>query len=102
MTEYTGAVKAELEETGAKKVGVTMGDLRLYECPLSFITDETWQMMRAVFLADGSQQLYFSGGWADQPHWFIEALEMYRAETARRMKRDGDGGKKDRGSLIGG
>lgn len=69
-----------------------MGDLRLYECPLSYITEETWQVMRLVFLTDGSQQLYFPGGWGSQPHWLIEALELYRAENARKTKEAPDGG----------
>lgn len=72
-----------------------MGDLRLYECPQSYITEETWQIIRTVFLVDGSQQLYFKGGWADQPHWFIEALEIYRAEKARKTKKDPDVGQKN-------
>ncbi len=91
---YTPEINEELKATAARKVGVTMGDLRLYECPLSYITDETHQMMRTVFMVDGTQALYFSGGWADQPCWFIEASEIYRAETARKLK-DGNGGKKN-------
>lgn len=72
-----------------------MGDLRLYECPQSYITEETWQIMRLVFLVEQSQQMYFTGGWADQPHWLIEGLEIYRAEIARKTKKDPDGGQKN-------
>lgn len=67
---------------GAQKV-MGLGDLRLYECPLSYITEETARLMRLVFLLDSTGKLLFEGGWADQPFWLAEAYEIYRGEKGR-------------------
>ena len=41
-----------------------------------------------MYLVDDSKQLLFGGGWADQPHWLVEALEIFKAETAKRLKKE--------------
>ena len=66
----------------AQKV-LGLGDIRLYECPLSYLTEETAELMRVVFMIDSTGQLLFEGGWADQPFWLVEAYEIYRTEKAR-------------------
>jgi hypothetical protein len=57
--------------------------LRLYECPLSYISEETFAVMRTVFMMESSGCFYFDGGLADQPCWAVEALEIYQSERAR-------------------
>lgn len=80
-------VMDEHAEKGAKKV-FSLGNLRLYECPLCYLTDDTREMMRLVFLADASGVLMHGNGWADQDAWFVEAYEIFRVESARHVKKD--------------
>mgnify|MGYP001612884398 CR=1 FL=1 len=89
VAEYTQDVKIELKEKNAQKV-FSLGGLRLYECPLSFITEDTALIMRLVYLIDTSKHLLHQGGWADQPCWFVEAVEIYRVEAAGYLKRLND------------
>ena len=65
---------------GARKVAV-LGDIRLYECPLSYIAEETAEILQAVFLVTETHIPYFPGGWADQPHWLSEAVGLYKKEV---------------------
>jgi len=90
--DYSEAVKRELNEKNAQKV-FSLGDIRLYECPLSYITEETAEIMRLVYLIDASGHLLHQGGWADQPCWLVEAYEIYKAESAR-VQADRGGGKR--------
>ena len=84
VEEYTDEVKDELKEKGAKKVFM-VGDIRLYECPLSLITIDTREIMRLCYLVDASKSLLYSGGWGDQPMWFVEAFEIFNIENARKV-----------------
>lgn len=61
---------------------VSLGSLRLYECPLSYISEETFEVMKTVFMMENSGSLYLDGGLADQPSWVAEALEIYQVERA--------------------
>lgn len=88
VSGYTEEVIEEHGGKGAQKV-FSVGGIRLYECPLSYITDETSRLMRMVFLIDGTGHLPFSGGWADQPYWLVEAFEVYKIESARALKEKG-------------
>lgn len=90
MTQYTEEVTAELRGKGAKKVASFAG-LRLYECPSSYITPETLEMMRAVFVSETIGSLPCAGGWTEQPLWFVEAYEIYKAESCAASKDKGDG-----------
>ncbi len=78
--EQKKRIGAYLENNNAKKVFM-LGDIRLYECPLTWISEETYHMLRAVYLAKDSSVLYNAGGWADQPEWFIDAYELQRTEA---------------------
>ncbi|VAW37799.1 hypothetical protein MNBD_DELTA02-725 [hydrothermal vent metagenome] len=69
----------------AQKV-FTLGDIRLYECPVSYISRDTVELMRLVYLIDGSKGLLYSGGWGDQPAWLVEAVEAFRMETVGRTR----------------
>jgi len=85
VDSYDDSVNNEHNSKDAKKV-FALGDLRLYECPVSFITEETAFMMKAVFLSVDTKALYFGGGIADQPEWFVRALEVFSEENDRYMK----------------
>lgn len=87
---YTEEVAEEIKAKGAEKVFSLRG-LRLYECPLSFITWETREMIRAVYLMEGGGRLFFSGGWGEQSAWLIEAFEIFKAENAAFRKDVADG-----------
>ncbi|MFQ5465534.1 MAG: hypothetical protein ACE5EI_06365 [Thermodesulfobacteriota bacterium] len=90
MEEYTPEVTREHLGRGAKKV-FRLGGLRLYECPLSYMTVDTAEVMRLVYLVDGSGALLHPGGWGGQPAWLVEACELYRVESARNIKDKSDG-----------
>lgn len=90
VTEYTYGVIYELKEKGAKKV-ISLGDIRLFECPLTYITSETWEMMRLAYMVEDSKRLLHEGEWGAQPYWLVEAVEIYKAEIANQMKKDHGG-----------
>ena len=90
VTHYSQDIVEEHREKRAGKV-LGLGDLRLYECPLSYITQDTRDVVRLVFLADSSGHLLYDGGWAGQPAWFVEAYETFRIESAKHLKGKTDG-----------
>jgi len=57
--------------------------LRLYECPVSYITEDTWEIVQMIRLLEHTGRLPLSGGWADQPYWFVEAYGIYLEECER-------------------
>ncbi|MFQ5428045.1 MAG: hypothetical protein ACE5EZ_03595 [Thermodesulfobacteriota bacterium] len=75
----------EITSKHAGKV-FSLGEIRFYECPLTAITVETFELIRVVYLLESSAQLFFDGGWADQPHWLVEAYEIYKMETFEYLK----------------
>ncbi|MBI5491998.1 MAG: hypothetical protein HY893_03600 [Deltaproteobacteria bacterium] len=87
VEEYSPQIKGELMEKGAAKV-FSLGDLRLYECPLSYIMVETAGVIRLIFLLDSTGHLLFSGGWAMQPYWLAEAYEIFKRESARAKEKE--------------
>lgn len=86
VTEYTEEVKEELKEKGAEKV-FSFGDVRLYECPLSYISEDTGELIRLCFLVDDTGNLLYDGGWGNQPMWLVEAFEAYKAEMLRHLEK---------------
>lgn len=91
MSEFTDEVKEELLSTQAQKV-FTLGDLRLYECPLSYISEETREVIQMVFLMDSTKRLLFTGEWGDQPAWLVEAYGIFLSESAEYLKDRRDNG----------
>lgn len=90
VTEYTYAVTYEHRERGARKV-TGLGDIRLYECPLSYITSDTWEIVRLAYMVEDSKRLLHEGEWGAQPHWLIEAVEIYKTEAAKQTRKDHGG-----------
>lgn len=64
----------------------SLGNIRLYECPLTFIEPETWEVIRLAYLIEDTKVLLYGGGWGDQPAWLVEAYEIFKGETAKRLK----------------
>ena len=44
--------------------------------------------MRMVYLVSDTNRPYFPGSWSEQPAWFMQALEIYRAEAAMDFKKN--------------
>jgi len=91
VADYTDEVKAALSERNAQKV-FTLGDMRLYECPLSYISGETRDIIQMVFLMDSTKRLLFTGEWGDQPVWLVEAYGVFLTESAAYLKDRQDNG----------
>ena len=85
VTEYTGEVNKELEEKGTGKV-FSLGNIRLYECPLTYIEAETWEVIRLVYLIEDTKVLLHEGGWGNQPAWLVEVFEIFKGESVKRLK----------------
>lgn len=88
VTAYSPEIISEHEEKNATKV-FSLGSIRLYECPLSYLTRDTSEIMRMIYLFDGTKNLPYGGGWADQPMWFVEAYEIFRREQFGRLGEKG-------------
>ncbi len=86
ITEYTEEVKEELREKGGEKV-FSLGDIRLYECPLSYISEDTGELIRLCFLVENNRNLLYEGGWGNQPMWLVETHEAYKAEISRHLEK---------------
>lgn len=85
VKSYTEDVKKEHQEKGAKKV--FPGSIRLYECPLTYISRDTHELIRLIYLIEDSKVLLHPGGWANQPYWLIESLELYRIQYMKAKKK---------------
>ena len=85
MTEYTAEVKLEIKDAGAFKVFPLSG-LRLYECPLSYLSSFTSELIRLIVLIEDTGVLLYAGGWGDQPCFLVEAYYIFKEESRRRDK----------------
>jgi hypothetical protein len=63
-----------------------MDGLKLYECPLSWITQDTMILMEYLFLEENPIDL-FPGGRTRQPKWWLEAIKTLKNERANNIKR---------------
>ena len=84
VLEYTDEVVSEIKEKGAQKV-FSFNGIRFYECPLTYISTDTWDILRLVYLIDDSKTLLHPGGWGDQPAWLVEAVEIHKVESAKKV-----------------
>ena len=85
ITKATDEAAEEIVAKGIKKVW-TLGDMRFYECPLTYLTEDTHDLIRLLTLIDGSGPLLHAGGWGEQPIWLVEAVLIHKAEMVRRKK----------------
>lgn len=67
------------------------GVIRLYECPLTYITQETSELIRVLYLMDNTNQMFFEGSLNDQPYWLVEAYDIFKTETYYLQKMEADG-----------
>ena len=89
----------QIEKKGGRKVctlGTGPSAIRLYECPNSWVTSESRQMLSAVYRYHEHHTLPAAGGWDDQPVWFREAWEIFRSELMayqdkKRKEKEGKG-----------
>ncbi len=58
------------------KVFNKLGGLYFYECPLGWITAET-NIIINLLTAEENPVKIFPGTWIEQPHWYIEAKQLY-------------------------
>lgn len=86
VEEYTEDVKEEIKEKMAEKV-FSLGDLRLYECPLSYVSEDTGELIRLCYLIEDTGNLLYAGGWGNQPMWLVETYEAYKAEISRHLEK---------------
>lgn len=87
MTKYTDEIITEHKDSALKKV-FSLGDIRLYECPLTYINAESWGIIRLTYMTESTGHLYYDGGLGSQPCWLVEALEIYKAEGFREMEKN--------------
>jgi hypothetical protein len=85
VARYSWIVKEELKDKDARKV-FSLGDIRLYECPVSYVSRGSVEIMRLVYLIGDSGNLLHSGGWGNQPMWLVEAVEIFNLERTRALK----------------
>ena len=89
VTDYTEEINAELREKKADRV-FSLGDIRLYECPLTYIEAETWEVIRLVYLIEDTKILLHGGGWGNQPAWLVEAYTVFKNESATELRKARD------------
>ncbi len=87
VDRYTGDVIDEHRVKGALKV-LSLGGLRLYECPASYISEESRELVRMVFLSEATGALFYTNGLGGEPYWFIEALEIGGVERAAYLAKE--------------
>lgn len=85
LSNYDEPLKSEIRRTKAEKVW-RLGDLRFYECPVSYITAETKEIIRLVYRVHETNRLLWPGEWGDQPPWLVDAYDIYKVELARKVK----------------
>lgn len=70
------------------------GDLKLFECPLTVITSQTWEILRIVnstVNSDGDIVLPYEGlTYVEQPAWYKQAVEVVRRERYEHRKQEMD------------
>jgi hypothetical protein len=79
-------LKSKLPHTGPFPPKVwSITDLYFYECPKTWITNETMQLIDLLYLEDTPTKI-FPGTWLDQPKWWLEVIKIFKHETAEYYK----------------
>jgi hypothetical protein len=79
-------LKSKLPHKGKFPAAVfKLGNIKLYECPLTWISKDTSKIMKMLFLED-NPPLIFPGTWLDQPQWYMESIHIYRNEKIQSLK----------------
>ena len=67
-------------------------DLKIFECPLTAIKPQTWEILRivnATVNGDGDiLNLPFAGAYMDQPRWYRQAVEIVKRERGEHRRKD--------------
>ena len=61
----------------------------MYECPLSYLTQDTIQVLNLVSIVKHTNTLLYDGGIAEQPYWLMEAISVDREEEALALQAKG-------------
>ena len=83
VQKFTADIQEEHSIKGASKVSMPLGDIRMYECPLSYLSSDTLHILSLIALIKHTGVLLYDGGLAAQPHWLIEAILISKEEEAR-------------------
>jgi len=62
-----------------------LGELKLYECPLTWITADTYKILELLFIEENPTRI-FQGTWLDQPKWWLEAIQIYKHEKLANIR----------------
>ena len=57
-----------------------------YTCPPLWTTEDTTNLIDALFIFDEKHLMPMRGLWTDQPAWFIEAYKIFKREQAAWIK----------------
>ena len=86
VQKFTTDIQEEHSIKGASKVSMSLGDIRMYECPLSYLSSDTLYILSLVALIKHTGALLYDGGLAAQPHWLIEAILVSKDEEVRAIE----------------
>lgn len=80
-------IKKKIPHTGKFPPKVWhLEDLKLYECPRTWITTETIQLIKLLHLEETPPKL-FPGTWLDQPAWWLDVIDIYKIELAKYQRK---------------
>lgn len=92
IEDYTEEQSAFIKEHKLKKVaplGSGKRYMRLYECPITYITQDTRDIIQLLYTIENTNQLLHEGGLSKQPAWLIEALQIFKTELYYSREKNG-------------
>jgi hypothetical protein len=76
--------------SGTISPALKIGEVKIYECPVSLITDKTWKILgiiNATTDADCNIVLPYKGGsYLEQPEWYKQAVKIVRQARATNQR----------------